>query len=73
MPFYILDYEVNSEGERHIHVDSNECYRLPPKSNQLAIGFYENCKEALDKADQLYNNVNACFNCCKECYSSPNV
>lgn len=71
MPYYVLEYETNKDGERHIHIENEECYRLPGKENRLALGFHENCYLALKKANKLYDNVNACFNCCMDCYEAP--
>lgn len=71
MPYYVLEYEMNKDGERHIHLEDSACYRFPNKENQLALGFHENCDLALAKAKELYDNVNACFNCCMECYETP--
>lgn len=73
MPYYVLEYNVNKDGERHIHQENDECYRLPEKENRLALGYFDDCERAMTKAKELYDNINACYNCCMECYEAPQV
>ncbi|MAC96804.1 MAG: hypothetical protein CMC96_15035 [Flavobacteriales bacterium] len=71
MPYYVLEYDTNKDGERHVHLEKSDCYRMPKKDNQLALGFHDDCFKAMDKANEMYDNINACFNCCMECYERP--
>ena len=50
MPYYVLEYDTNKDGERHVHLEKSDCYRMPKKDNQLALGFHDDCFKAMDKA-----------------------
>jgi hypothetical protein len=53
-------------GEHEIHVEG--CYRLPDLKNRKSLGYFSNCKDALKKAKEYYENVDGCYYCCPDCH-----
>ena len=66
MPYFILDYNRNDEGYRTVHEENESCKYLPDKSDQLALGFFENCEGAMQIANNMEDRVKLCKYCCKK-------
>lgn len=63
-------YIVNADtvaGQGHV-VHTNWCTELPPVDNQILLGHFKSCWEAIDRAKALDINAKACVTCCKECH-----
>lgn len=68
MDYYYLSTKPLYTGEYEIHKSS--CYRLPSEENRVLLGYLASGIEAVKKAREIYQKVNACFNCCNEFHIS---
>lgn len=70
MPNYICNKNADDKGRHEIHTDS--CTHLPLPKNQLSIGFFSNCQEAINhmvRANPNGNfNFDGCYYCCYPCH-----
>lgn len=63
--YYVNDYaRANCAHEVHV----NTCSRLAHVSSKTYLGYLATCQEAIAKAKTIYDKVNGCPDCCKECH-----
>lgn len=69
MPHSIVDRDAQSTGDHAVH-RSDICTRLPSVEKQMALGWYESCREAVAAARRIgYERVNGCEFCVPECHA----
>lgn len=61
MAVYYINKNSQSTGEHEVHKDN--CSYLPEPSNRQYLGEYSNCKDAVKKAKDYYDNVDGCYHC----------
>lgn len=70
MPNYICNKNADDKGRHEIHTIS--CNHLPSPSNQLDIGYFSNCQEAINYMVRSNPNGNfnfdGCYYCCYPCH-----
>lgn len=68
MNLYYVNRQEQSNGDHEVHVST--CSFLPSPQNQQALGYHNNCFEAVRAAKVYYPRSNGCYWCCRECHTS---
>ena len=67
-----MDYCVNKNtqdnGDHEVH--EMTCPELPDEANQLALGTFSNCEDAVEAAKRIYPQSNGCKICSKPCHTT---
>lgn len=64
---YYVNKNAQSTGEHEVHTEN--CSYLPDMSNRQYLGYFDNCKDAMQAAKKYYNNVDGCYYCSKLCHT----
>jgi hypothetical protein len=71
MSYYILNKNQQSTGEHEVHNRdvANGC--LPYPSNQILLGNFSNCHDAVQYARRQYpgNTIDGCYYCANACHT----
>ena len=67
MSSYYVNRNAQPTGEHEVH--KSGCTHMPEPENKLYLGEFTNCKDAVKKAKDYYNNVDGCYYCCNECHT----
>lgn len=74
MSQYIVNKNAQSNGDHEVHKSPrSECTspRYPLPSNQVDLGWFSNCAEAVEKAKGIgYKAADGCYYCSYECHTS---
>ena len=72
MAKFIVNKNKQSNGDREVHNATKGCSYMPNSENQVEIGHYDTCQEAVIKAKVKLsdNRVNGCYYCCNTCHTS---
>ncbi|NLI37124.1 MAG: hypothetical protein GX416_11520 [Bacteroidales bacterium] len=65
MDHYYVNRHDQETGEHEVHTGS--CRYLPEPENRIYLGYFSNCKEALEEAKKYYSDVDGCYYCCRPC------
>lgn len=65
---YYVNKNAQSNGDHEVHEES--CFRLPDETNRIYLGYFSNCKPAVEKAKKYYSKVDGCYYCSEECHTS---
>lgn len=57
-------------GDHEVHDLSAGCQYLPTPAHRRALGWHENCGQAVEAAKLYYSDVNGCYYCCRVCHTS---
>jgi hypothetical protein len=66
--YYYMNKNSQSNGDYEVH--TAECAHLPKPENQLYLGNFDNCRDALAKARKYEWEADGCAYCCKPCHTS---
>jgi hypothetical protein len=66
MPYYCVNTNAQANGDHEVH-NTGTCTRLPKPEHQLALGYHETCKGAVQQAKRSYSTANGCYYCCPDC------
>lgn len=64
--FYV-NKNAQANGDHEVH--EYGCSYLPLEHNRIYLGLHNNCKTAVTKAKDYYNQVNGCYYCSKPCHT----
>ena len=64
---YYVNKNAQPTGEHEVHAE--DCPYMPHIQNRQYLGCFDNCKEALKKAKDYYNNVDGCYYCASLCHT----
>jgi hypothetical protein len=69
MHTYFFNINTDDNGNHEIHTDG--CSYLPAVQNREIIGYYSDCKEALNAAKNRYpsKSFDGCYWCCRNCHT----
>jgi hypothetical protein len=67
MTLYLVNKDPQPSGEHELHRAG--CPTSPDEDDQLPLGRFENCREAVSFARRYYSRLDGCRNCCPECHS----
>ena len=68
MKQYFVNKMTEDNGDHEVHAET--CINPPNEANRHYLGSFSNCKEAVEKAREIYDRVNGCFHCCNECHTT---
>jgi hypothetical protein len=66
MAKYCVNKKAQANGDHEVHTN---CNYLPDAQNQLYLGEFSNCHDAVREAKKHYHQVNGCFFCCNPCHT----
>ena len=68
MPYFIASQMPDEKGRHELH--ETTCYRFPDTNNQIKIGHYANCTDAIRSNQALYPSMkfDGCKYCCSGCH-----
>ena len=67
MPNYCVNDNAQPTGEHEVHDTAKYCPHRPTTCRNL--GRHENCRDAVQAARAIYNNVDGCAFCTPECHT----
>jgi hypothetical protein len=67
MDRYYVNDQPQPTGEHEVHKES--CTHGPSSQNQKYLGEFSNCKAAVAEARKIYDEVDGCYFCAKECHT----
>jgi hypothetical protein len=67
MKKYYVNKVAQASGDHEVH--DEYCSYLPKLENRLYLGTYLDCKQAITKAKEYYNQVDGCYYCSNECHT----
>ena len=71
MPTYCVNKVGQSgSGDHEVHDLNFGCPHLPSAQNQLNLGWFSSCSEAVSAAKNYYSDVNGCYYCAKDCHTT---
>lgn len=70
MPNYIVNKQVQTNGDHEVHNKTNGCSYMPSPGNQLDLGYHSDCSGAVREAKKTYSQSNGCYYCCNACHTS---
>lgn len=62
--YYVNDDPLVISGDHEVH--RNTCLSLALARSKTYLGFYADCKDAIEKAKTIYAKVDRCAYCCQE-------
>ena len=68
MALYYVNKQAQSNGDHEVH--KLGCSFMPSVENQLYLGNYATCYEAVREAKKYYYQSNGCYYCSRECHTS---
>ena len=71
MPRFCVNKNAQPTGEYEVHNLDAGCGHLPNLENQVALGVFINCHEAIRSTRQANPNhsIDGCAYCCPECHT----
>jgi hypothetical protein len=63
MTAYYINKEPDENGGHVIH--RTHCEFMPHLRTRAFLGNYDSCKEAVEIAKKIYDNISICTNCCE--------
>lgn len=68
MDLYYVNKNSQSNGDHEVHKDG--CSFMPSIENRIYLGYFSDCKDAVNKAKTYYDKVNGCYYCSNRCHTS---
>lgn len=67
---YVINKNAQSDGYHEVH-NTSTCSYLPNTENQINLGYFNNCSDAIRAAKNSYpsNNIDGCYYCCNACHT----
>lgn len=65
---YYVNKNVQLNGDHEVHRDG--CDYIPDVSNRIYLGYFSNCRDAVNEAKKHYAQSNGCYYCSNECHTS---
>jgi hypothetical protein len=67
MDLYYVNKQAQQNGDHEVH--KSNCSYLPAKENQLYLGTFDDCHDAVREARKYYSQVNGCYWCSRACHT----
>ena len=67
MDHYYVNRHAQETDEHEVQVHTGSCRYLPEPENCIYLGYFSNCKEALEEAKKYYSDVDGCYYCYRPC------
>lgn len=68
MDFYYVNKNEQANGDHEVH--KGTCSHLPTAQNQLYLGLFGTCQDAVRAAKQYYTKSNGCYYCSSTCHTT---
>lgn len=68
MKSYYVESVSQENGHHLVHKDG--CDWIPQEKNKVYLGEFKCCEEAIEEAQDLFNDLDRCIQCLTECISS---
>ena len=65
MDHYYVNNIAQSTGEREVHKSGCDYF---PRDNTY-LGYFSNCRDAMQKARTIYTKVDGCYWCSRDCHT----
>ncbi|AKQ32262.1 MULTISPECIES: hypothetical protein [Acinetobacter] len=72
MDHYIINKNPQYNGDHEVHNATKGCNYLPSIENQVSIGNFVNCQQAVAQAKSNWpnNRINGCYWCANACHTT---
>ena len=72
MPRFIINSQQQQNGDHEVHNATTGCTFMPNPENQVDLGNYPSCREAVAAAKAKWptSRINGCYYCCAACHTS---
>ncbi|MCO4321222.1 hypothetical protein [Aliidiomarina quisquiliarum] len=72
MAQFIINKKQQASGDYEIHNRTTGCAHLPEQENQVNLGYYPGCKEAVEAAKSKWPGkvIIGCYYCANSCHES---
>ena len=67
MARYYVNRNKQNNGDHEVH--ESGCYWFSKLKNKEYLGDFSNCRDAVKKAKEDYDQVNGCYYCSRECHT----
>ncbi|RRJ97823.1 hypothetical protein Ga0100231_005025 [Opitutaceae bacterium TAV4] len=69
---FILNNNMQPNGDYEVHNVTTGCLHLPNLQNQIDLSFHPNCQSAVAEAKRRYPQlrIDGCYYCCPDCHTS---
>lgn len=67
MSHYYVNRNAQANGDHEVHQDP--CLYMPARANQIYLGLFDNCRDAVSAARKHYSQVNGCAHCSAACHT----
>ncbi|MCP4710071.1 MAG: hypothetical protein GY869_15715 [Planctomycetes bacterium] len=64
---YYVNQQAQANGDHEVH--TSDCQYLTHPNNQLYLGSFSHCREAVRAAKNHYPQSNGCYYCSPECHT----
>ena len=68
MGHYYVNKKAQANGDHEVHIST--CNYLPTSENQLDLGYFTSCADAVKDAKKIYPQSDGCYYCCPACHTS---
>lgn len=70
MAYYYINKNAQTTGENEVHTTG--CPKPPDLVNQVEIGHFDNCHQAVAAAKRKWPNheIDGCYYCCNACHTT---
>ncbi|MGN2485872.1 hypothetical protein [Acinetobacter calcoaceticus] len=72
MDNYIINKNPQYNGDHEVHNATKGCNYLPSIENQISLGNFNNCQQAVAQAKSNWptHRINGCYWCANACHTS---
>ncbi|ANH68550.1 hypothetical protein [Mitsuaria sp. 7] len=72
MAQFIINKNVQANGDYEVHNLSAGCNYMPLPQNQIDLGEHSSCSGAVAAAKKQWPNdrINGCYYCCRACHTT---
>ena len=67
MRYYVNDNAQSGSNDHEVHKDG--CYWLSIANSTTYLGVFDNCRDAVKKAKEYYDDTNGCAYCSPNCHT----
>ena len=67
MAKYYMNKNAQNNGDHEVHKE--ECFWMPKMENQLFLGEFYSCENAVKKAREIYYGADGCKHCIPNCHT----
>ncbi|HZJ40972.1 MAG TPA: hypothetical protein VFD16_01775 [Candidatus Saccharimonadales bacterium] len=65
--YYYVNQNAQENGDHEVHQAG--CPHMPDEENRFYLGNFDNCREAVAEAKNIYPRADGCFFCANPCHT----